>query len=162
MREGCYGIFMVPVPASYTFMQPSKRDHRPPEGRVISTVSRPKILIVEDEADILDVLEYTFSREGYRVLSTRDGGDAVDIARRESPRLILLDLMLVYWMFLQLLGSVPTLTGAASGGGVAFVAHLGGFVAGAALIKLFAKRELVEAHRARRRVRFRQFSGDGW
>ena len=71
-------------------------------------------------------------------------------------------LMLVYWMFLQLLGSVPTLTGAASGGGVAFVAHLGGFVSGAALIKLFAKRELVEAHRARRRVRFRQFSGDGW
>ena len=57
-------------------------------------MSRPKILVVEDEADILDVLEYTFSREGYRVLSTRNGGDAVDIARRESPRLILLDLML--------------------------------------------------------------------
>jgi membrane associated rhomboid family serine protease len=70
--------------------------------------------------------------------------------------------MLLYWMFLQLLGSVPMMTGAASGGGVAFVAHLGGFIAGLALIKLFAKRELVEAHRARRRVLFRQFGGDGW
>jgi membrane associated rhomboid family serine protease len=70
--------------------------------------------------------------------------------------------MLLYWMLLQVLGSVPTMTGAASGGGVAFVAHLGGFVAGLALIKLFAKRELVEAHRARRRVLFRQFGGDGW
>jgi membrane associated rhomboid family serine protease len=37
--------------------------------------------------------------------------------------------------------------GVGGGGGVAFMAHLGGFVAGVALIKLFAKRELVLAHR---------------
>ena len=56
-------------------------------------------------------------------------------------------LMLLYWAFLQLLGGVPTLTGGGSGGGVAFFAHLGGFVAGVALIKPFAKQQLVEAHR---------------
>ena len=57
-------------------------------------MTRPKILVVEDEADILDVLEYTLAREGFRVLSTRDGSEAAAIARREAPRLVLLDLML--------------------------------------------------------------------
>jgi DNA-binding response OmpR family regulator len=57
-------------------------------------MTRPKILVVEDEADILDVLEYTLAREGFRVLSTRDGSEATAIARREAPRLVLLDLML--------------------------------------------------------------------
>jgi two-component system phosphate regulon response regulator PhoB len=57
-------------------------------------MAREKILVVEDEADILDVLEYTFSREGYRVLGTRDGREALALARQEAPRLVLLDLML--------------------------------------------------------------------
>ena len=38
--------------------------------------------------------------------------------------------MLAYWALLQALGSVPSLSGGGSGGGVAFMAHLGGFVAG--------------------------------
>lgn len=54
--------------------------------------------------------------------------------------------MLLYWALLQFLSSVLTV-GAGAEGGVAFVAHLGGFVAGAALIKLFAQRELVTRHR---------------
>jgi membrane associated rhomboid family serine protease len=61
-------------------------------------------------------------------------------------------LMLLYWAFLQVLGGVPTVAGAASGGGVAYLAHLGGFVAGVALIKLFANPEFVAAHRAKTRV----------
>ncbi|NIM48498.1 MAG: rhomboid family intramembrane serine protease [Gemmatimonadales bacterium] len=69
--------------------------------------------------------------------------------------------MLLYWAFLQLLGSLPTIGGGGAEGGVAFMAHLGGFVAGAALIKAFAKPELIQAHR-RRRVVFRDFSGDRW
>ena len=55
--------------------------------------------------------------------------------------------MLLYWGLLQFVGSVPAIAGAASGGGVAFVAHLGGFVAGAVLIKLFARPEFVARHR---------------
>ncbi len=54
--------------------------------------------------------------------------------------------MLLYWAFLQFVSSVLT-AGAGAEGGVAFVAHLGGFVAGAALIRLFAKREFVTRHR---------------
>jgi len=60
--------------------------------------------------------------------------------------------MLIYWMVLQILGGLPTLAGTATGGGVAFLAHLGGFFAGLLTIKLFAKPELLEAHRARTRV----------
>ncbi len=56
-------------------------------------------------------------------------------------------LMLLYWAFIQLLGSVPSLAGAGGGGGVAFMAHLGGFIVGAALIKLFANPDLLAAHR---------------
>ena len=71
-------------------------------------------------------------------------------------------LMLLYWAFLQLVGGLPALAGGGTGGGgVAFMAHLGGFVAGVALIKLFARPELVAAHR-RKRVVFQQFSGDRW
>ena len=56
-------------------------------------------------------------------------------------------LMLLYWAVLQLLGSLPSLAGAHTGGGVAFLAHLGGFVAGLALIKLFARPAFVARHR---------------
>jgi membrane associated rhomboid family serine protease len=57
-------------------------------------------------------------------------------------------LMLFYWAFIQVLQSLPALAGAnEERGGVAVLAHVGGFVAGAAMIKLFAKPELRLAHR---------------
>jgi len=55
--------------------------------------------------------------------------------------------MLLYWILLQLLGSVPLVAGGGTGSGVAFLAHVGGFVAGIVLIKLFAKPEFVNRHR---------------
>lgn len=51
--------------------------------------------------------------------------------------------MLGYWILLQVLGSLPAL-GAQQSGGTAFLAHIGGFVAGLVLIRLFAKREYLE------------------
>jgi membrane associated rhomboid family serine protease len=54
-------------------------------------------------------------------------------------------LMLGYWFALQLLGGLPQLGG--SDGGVAFWAHVGGFVSGAVLIFLFRDRGLVDEHR---------------
>jgi len=58
-------------------------------------------------------------------------------------------LMLGYWFVLQVLsGYVDD----GSGGGVAFWAHVGGFVAGVATIRLFARRDLIEQHRRGRRV----------
>ena len=51
--------------------------------------------------------------------------------------------MLGYWILLQILGSLPAL-GAQETGGTAFFAHIGGFVVGLVLIRLFAKREYLE------------------
>jgi membrane associated rhomboid family serine protease len=54
-------------------------------------------------------------------------------------------LMLGYWFLLQLLGGIPAMQGA--GGGVAFWAHVGGFLAGVVLVPLFRVPARVEAHR---------------
>jgi membrane associated rhomboid family serine protease len=54
--------------------------------------------------------------------------------------------MLGYWMLLQFLGGVQSIAG--EGGGVAFGAHVGGFVAGVVLIKLFSRSDYVDAHRS--------------
>jgi membrane associated rhomboid family serine protease len=56
--------------------------------------------------------------------------------------------MLLYWAGLQLLSGVVGMMGAQDEGGVAFGAHVGGFLAGVILIKLFARRQDVDAHRA--------------
>jgi membrane associated rhomboid family serine protease len=53
--------------------------------------------------------------------------------------------MIGYWFVLQILGAVPRLGG--DSGGVAFLAHVGGFLAGALLIGVFRDRRRVEAHR---------------
>ena len=52
------------------------------------------VLVVEDEANIVDILAFNLQREGYRVLSAYDGQAGLALARDEKPDLILLDLML--------------------------------------------------------------------
>lgn len=52
------------------------------------------VLVVEDEANIVTILTVNLEKEGYRVLSAYDGQAGLDLARREKPDLILLDLML--------------------------------------------------------------------
>lgn len=52
--------------------------------------------------------------------------------------------MLLYWAFLQLVSGVGSI--GREGGGVAFWAHIGGFIAGVALVKLFARSDRVAAH----------------
>jgi membrane associated rhomboid family serine protease len=57
--------------------------------------------------------------------------------------------MLIYWAFLQFFGGVTSIA-SEQGGGVAFWAHLGGFVAGVVLVKVFERRERMMAHTAHR------------
>ena len=52
------------------------------------------ILVVDDEPPIVDMLVYNLERAHYRVLAARDGREALDVAQRERPDLIVLDLML--------------------------------------------------------------------
>jgi two-component system response regulator VicR len=53
-----------------------------------------RILIVDDEPPIVDVLAYNLRRNHFEVITARDGEEALDRARREQPDLVILDLML--------------------------------------------------------------------
>ncbi len=53
-----------------------------------------KILVVDDEQPIIDVLTYNLERAGYDVIVAWDGAEALALARRERPALMILDLML--------------------------------------------------------------------
>jgi two-component system alkaline phosphatase synthesis response regulator PhoP len=53
-----------------------------------------KILLVDDEPDILEFLSYNIKREGYIVFTTNNGKEAINIAKKEKPHLIILDVMM--------------------------------------------------------------------
>lgn len=53
-----------------------------------------KILIADDEPDILEILKYNLSNEGYEVTTAKDGDEALEKARRIQPDLIILDVMM--------------------------------------------------------------------
>ena len=53
-----------------------------------------KILIADDEPDILEVLQYNLVREGYDVITAKDGDDALIKAKLSHPDLIILDIMM--------------------------------------------------------------------
>ncbi|NSW46366.1 MAG: response regulator transcription factor [Bacteroidales bacterium] len=53
-----------------------------------------KILVVDDEPDIVEMLSYNLIREGYTVISAFDGEEAIEKAQKEKPQVILLDIMM--------------------------------------------------------------------
>ncbi|HET6226533.1 MAG TPA: response regulator transcription factor [Bacteroidia bacterium] len=53
-----------------------------------------KILLVDDEADILEFLSYNLKKEGYRVFTANNGKEAVTVAKKENPDVIILDVMM--------------------------------------------------------------------
>ena len=58
------------------------------------TGSGQKVLVVEDEPALVDTLEYSLTRQGYDVSTATDGAKALEIARKEQPDLVVLDVML--------------------------------------------------------------------
>jgi two-component system OmpR family response regulator len=60
----------------------------------MAEMTSDKILIVEDDRNLLDTLKYNLRKEGYNVVTAADGAEALDIARREKPALLILDIML--------------------------------------------------------------------
>ena len=53
-----------------------------------------KVLIVDDEKAIVDILKFNLKREGYETIEAYDGLDGLNLATSEKPDLILLDVML--------------------------------------------------------------------
>ncbi|HRI20119.1 MAG TPA: response regulator transcription factor [Panacibacter sp.] len=55
-----------------------------------------KVLIADDEKDILEIISYNLSHEGYDIYTAKDGNEALDTARKIHPDLIILDIMMPY------------------------------------------------------------------
>lgn len=53
-----------------------------------------KVLIADDEPDILEIIKYNLSVEGYEVITAKDGSEAIDKAKATRPDLIILDIMM--------------------------------------------------------------------
>src|ERR1700737_367072 len=53
-----------------------------------------KILIADDEPDILEIIQYNLTREGYEVTTAKDGDEALMKAKSQHPELIILDIMM--------------------------------------------------------------------
>lgn len=69
-----------------------------------------RILVVEDDRDNLGMISFMLNRLGYDVLEAHDGKEGVDVARKEMPDLILLDLAMPEmdgWTAAQILKSDP-------------------------------------------------------
>ena len=56
--------------------------------------SKAKILLVDDEPDILEIIKYNLKNEGYKVYTASSGIEGVSIAKEVKPDLILLDVMM--------------------------------------------------------------------
>ncbi len=60
----------------------------------MSTTAAGKILIVDDEIDVLEFIEYNLRKEGYETATARDGLEAIRMAKQFRPDLVLLDVMM--------------------------------------------------------------------
>ena len=59
-----------------------------------ATHSAPKVLVVDDDSDIVELLEYNLIKEGYSVQTASNGRKAIETAKTFIPDLILLDIMM--------------------------------------------------------------------
>ncbi len=57
-------------------------------------MAKPKILVIEDESDLLEVIQYNLEREGHKVIACRNGEQGLSRIRTDNPDLVILDLML--------------------------------------------------------------------
>ncbi|MBN1884109.1 MAG: response regulator [Candidatus Krumholzibacteriota bacterium] len=57
-------------------------------------MNKGKVLVVDDEVNITQILEFSIASEGYEVIAASNGEEAIEKARREQPDLIILDVMM--------------------------------------------------------------------
>lgn len=55
---------------------------------------KPRVLVVDDESDFIQLLKYNLENQGFDILTASDGVAALNAARRELPDVVLIDLML--------------------------------------------------------------------
>jgi two-component system alkaline phosphatase synthesis response regulator PhoP len=57
-------------------------------------MKKGKVLVVDDEVNITQILEFSIGAEGFEVIAAQNGEEAIEKARREQPDLIILDIMM--------------------------------------------------------------------
>ena len=57
-------------------------------------MAKGKILIIEDDRDIVEMVEYNLKEEGFDTIAALNGPDGIKLSKREHPDLIILDIML--------------------------------------------------------------------
>lgn len=57
-------------------------------------MAKKTILVVDDEKDLLDLIEYNLKKEGFNVLKAENGKEGIDIAKEHKPDLVLMDIMM--------------------------------------------------------------------
>lgn len=62
--------------------------------RMAATMPQRKIVVIEDEPDILEAIQYNLEREGFKVVTATSGDEGLKTVVREGPDLLLLDLLL--------------------------------------------------------------------
>jgi len=65
-----------------------------PAGDAASSEAPKKVLVVDDERDIVEPIRHAFEKEGFRVFTAHDGNAALDLAEREDPDIVILDVMM--------------------------------------------------------------------
>jgi DNA-binding response OmpR family regulator len=64
------------------------------ESEPAASAVRRRILLVDDDAEIIDVMRYALEGKGYEVLVARDGNQGLTLAESEDPDLVILDMMM--------------------------------------------------------------------
>jgi len=80
--------------SAFTFILPTTGRELPPTTAPQPAVPGKKILVVDDERDILELLRHQLEKQGYQVVATSLGSAVVPMASREQPDLITLDVLL--------------------------------------------------------------------
>jgi DNA-binding response OmpR family regulator len=77
---------------------------------MMGTKTTSRILVVDDEPQVVWMLQFSLEAEGYQTLSARDGRAALDEVREHHPSVVLLDIMMPVmdgWAFLEELQAIP-------------------------------------------------------
>jgi DNA-binding response OmpR family regulator len=77
---------------------------------MMETKTTSRVLVVDDEPQIVWMLQFTLEAEGYRTLAAADGRTALDEVRQHHPSVVLLDIMMPGmdgWAFLEELQAIP-------------------------------------------------------
>jgi DNA-binding response OmpR family regulator len=77
---------------------------------MMGTKTTSRVLVVDDEPQVVWMLQFTLEAEGYQTLSAPDGRTALDEVREHHPNVVLLDIMMPVmdgWAFLEELQAIP-------------------------------------------------------